>query len=1014
MYEALPADFFLLRRPLLSINDYISVQDQLQAGHPLDSILRTVYSAPHCRHAIYYASPALHQQLEGWMSNKLSVSPDFLLTLYRYFVRMATRATPFGLFAGVMHGQWLANPPANDSTATHLRPVARLSTDYLCHLVATLTQLPHIRAQLVYRPNATLWQSGGAYRYVGYTEDDGQLTYYQQETPTHPVLTQLLEIARPGASIAQLAGVVTQLGSTQPEAEDYVTALIDNYLLVPTLGVPLTGNDPLDTLMADLTALNGCQEIVAKLQAVQQILASHQPDTYTQIDTLLQPLGLTSPVVVQCDLLFQGPQQALPLALNHQINKLLPLLTRLALPKEIPLLQAFRTRFYERFGDQQVPLLLALDPDSGIGYGHEQAIPAPWLTQPPWPSAEAPAMPPPTLPTQELYRLYATAMHRQEQVVSLSRAQLEALLPAPPAALPYHAYLMVSLVEQANGADPLVLLKAMAGPSAANLIGRFAHLDPQLTAGLVDLAQREQQAYPDAVLAELVHLPESKTGNLLRRPQLRPYEIPVLTTSTLPLANQFALSDLSISVTHGQHITLHARPLHLPVLPRLSTAHNVHAGSLVHYRFLHDLQHQTENIRVIWQWGPLAELPFLPRIQCGQLVLCRARWQLKPGDIDTDAHWEQWRQTYRLPHFVMLGEDDNELAINTLSPLGLAQLRHSMKQAGHLTLVEWLDATQFTHAPQWSRELLIPIQATRVTPVPNPAISTTPAVVARRFLPGSEWVYLKLYAGAAVLDTLLLDGNVTTLVDTLQRKQLIDGWFFVRYADPETHLRLRFRCFPAKIGAAVKLINQWAARQTEVDQRIYRVQFDTYERELERYGTVTMAACEAWFGHDSAGVLRLMTLANQSQSEWERLRMGCLAVYALLTAWQKTLPEQIALVEEWRELFLHEFNADKPLRDSLNDLFRQQKPQLTLPDSIHEIDLVQILDHYTRQAAAFRAQHQTLTDPSVTEALLPHLTHMLINRLFPDDQRRHELVVYYFLHKLLKQWHFSKPPQPGV
>jgi thiopeptide-type bacteriocin biosynthesis protein len=66
------------------------------------------------------------------------------------------------------------------------------------------------------------------------------------------------------------------------------------------------------------------------------------------------------------------------------------------------------------------------------------------------------------------------------------------------------------------------------------------------------------------------------------------------------------------------------------------------------------------------------------------------------------------------------------------------------------------------------------------------------------FPPGSEWLTLKLYAGAITVDDLLRD-VVGPLASDLEAEGLAQRWFFIRYADPHGHLRLRFQGNPATL-----------------------------------------------------------------------------------------------------------------------------------------------------------------------------------------------------------------------
>jgi hypothetical protein len=61
---------------------------------------------------------------------------------------------------------------------------------------------------------------------------------------------------------------------------------------------------------------------------------------------------------------------------------------------------------------------------------------------------------------------------------------------------------------------------------------------------------KEKKYHPDKILAEIVHIPESRTGNILRRPILRDYEIAYLSNSGVSRDYTLDINDLmSIKTT---------------------------------------------------------------------------------------------------------------------------------------------------------------------------------------------------------------------------------------------------------------------------------------------------------------------------------------------------------------------------------------------------------------------------------------------------------------------------------
>src|SRR5262249_42838039 len=185
-------------------------------------------------------------------------------------------------------------------------------------------------------------------------------------------------------------------------------------------------------------------------------------------------------------------------------------------------------------------------------------------------------------------------LQRGEPEWSLTDEDLEKLAVDDPPPLP-DAFAALARIE-AESAEAVdrgefrLLFAGASGPSGARLLGRFCHSDPELADAVAAHLRAEEALRPDALFAEIVHLPEGRVGNILARPTQRDYEIPYLGRSGRPEAQQIELGDLRVSVV-GERVVLRSARLGREVLPRLSTAHNFGTQPGV-YRFLCQLQEQ--------------------------------------------------------------------------------------------------------------------------------------------------------------------------------------------------------------------------------------------------------------------------------------------------------------------------------------------------------------------------------------------------------------------------------------
>ena len=290
----------------------------------------------------------------------------------------------------------------------------------------------------------------------------------------------------------------------------------------------------------------------------------------------------------------------------------------------------------------------------------------------------------------------------------------------------------------------------------------------------------------------------------------------------------------------------------------------------------------------------------------------------------------------------------------------------------------------------------------------NPKSEIRKTNLVRRFPPGSEWLYAKLYTGSATADVVLRE-VVREIVDAVMGTRDVDRWFFIRYGDPDWHLRLRFHGAPLALQETVMpLFHQHVSTFMERGQ-IWRWQLDTYERELERYGGIEgIELAEQLFHADSETVLQLIeSLEPGDTGADERWRLTMYGIHRLFDDFGFDLKARHSILKDTRDAFAREFRIEKDLWSQFSDKFRKERNDIQLlldaaPDSEHPLAPgIEILHQRSRNLARVVAELQSTERKgglSVSiSMLMPSYIHMHANRLLRSAQREQELVIYDLL-----------------
>jgi thiopeptide-type bacteriocin biosynthesis protein len=1029
--------YYLLRRPLLPVQTVWQLH-AATSQQPADLLpaLLALFADPLLQEAIYTASPALYAELLKALATGGSDSPKnaekLALTLYKYLLRMSTRCTPYGLFAGCARGQ-LAGQTAIAFTEQPLRKQSRLDMNYVSELVQHLLATPGLREQLRYYANNSLYRSGDTYRYVEFRVKNKRRAYTLTAVAHAPYLEALLEAAQAGCTFAELLALVQRAEPTASaqEAADYVGQLIDSQLLVSELEPTITGPVYLDGLPVRL-APKLPAPVLAPVQQLVDLLATGGVASFQETHQLLEETygQSSSKDLIQTDLFFNTTHNQVSAGVADTIAVQLSELYRLAGRQRPADLASFSKDFSERFEEQEVPLLLALDSESGVGYGSGgpgSGDPLPVLNGiRPRPDAAAGSSWKKTV--QLAHDVYHRTLRDETRVVELTAADLAGLddqpdaVAATPASLYALGTLLAESAERLDAGDFRFALAACAGPSAANLLGRFCYGDDQLLEDVRATLRRTEPDTDAVVYAEVVHLPEARVGNILMRPALRAYEIPFLSPATVPADHQIPVQDLLVSVRNGR-VVLRSRRLNKQVVPRLSTAHNYAAGLPI-YRFLCDLQKDDLYAGIGWNWATLSEQAFLPRVQYKNIIVAKAQWLLRrerlvanpaqPADTSPDARLRWYLASHALPRYVCLTEHDNELLIDTEYPAARQVLLHKLEKTSTLRLTEFLGTPDQCFvgdaAQRYTNELLLPLR----NPGSRPPVAPAPVgagVPTRQFAPGSEWAYFKLYGGTKSLDKLLPD-VLLPLAEQWQQRGLIRQWFFIRYTDPRFHLRLRFQLAGNEAVALATLLTELSAALAPAlaQGRLHKLQLDTYVRELERYGADNIVQSEALFGYDSVATARVLSLLDGDEGEAYRWPLALRGLDEMLTDFGLALPQKQQLLDRLSRAFFQEFKGDKALQVQLNEKYRQESRRIQQFLNPAEDEATGIEEATAEFVARRRAWAPVIADILsrhsagllATEAgysLLASYVHMYVNRFVLSRPRLHELTLYTLLHK---------------
>lgn len=993
--------------------------------------------------AIYLSSPVLQRELKKTnsksdVSEKEKRKQD--ISVYKYQSRASHRCTPFGLYAGLGIVKFgLKNEIIiDDDLYKSLSRNTKLDMHVVCGLSRMIENDKELRPFIKYFKNSSLYRVGDTYRYIEFLYKNNHRSYKISKVDFNEYLEYILDSVKLGLNEKELLDLLTGEGIDESEAKDFLNEIIDSQILTTQFEPNVIGTDFFNVIHDNLTAVlneSGNERIkyilgivrrVQSMMAEMDINVLNSIKAYSEIfNNLVEILpALSESNLFQVDSFRQTKVESeIDEKIRSKLEKCLVFLNKITPPDVNTGLDQFIVKFRERFEDREMPLLFVLDKETGIGFPDKDTAGINVLinditfrtatnsNEIKWSNLQS-----------CLLELIIRSREKNLKIIKISDddfktvdySNIKAGLSLP----------VLYNVIDAN--ESKILFKNAGGSSAVNFVGRFASKENGMLSLVNEITEHEKNLMPDRVFAEIGHLPEDRTGNVIARQEFRQYEIPYLARSIVDESLQISGEDLMISIKNNK-IILRSKKLNKEIIPRLGNAHNYAMRALPVYHFLCEMQfHYIEKRALYFTWGVLGNLfSFFPRIEYYDSVLCPATWKLSTVDIlklNAKATEEKKMEVFKdvikrndIPDKFLVSEGDNEMLIDTNNNLSVLAFFDLIKKKNQVIIKEFLFNSDSSFIkdikgnPYTNECVAFALNdASRNAAV---AISNADYRIQRIFPLGSEWIYFKIYCGIMTTDRLLSE-QFTEVINNLLKVGAIKKWFFIRYFDSDFHIRIRIEVTnKTYISDVLSLMHDNFAPLLK-ENIITKIQTDTYIRELERYGEDTISHAETLFFYDSEFILSSLKMLGSEKGLEIRWKVAIRAVDEFLDNFSLSAIEKYNLISSLSEQFFKEHGGDKQLKVILDNKFRKLRINVEEVldrnnDSVREyFSIIKLLDIRGKKVSAIAEELIVLRNNNRLELPLENLLasylHMNLDRIFMGRNRTNEMVVYNLLAKYYK------------
>lgn len=893
IYEC--ADFFLTRTSLSSLEILNSHLNQNR-----DDLLHFAMNDPVFLEAITIASPTLSRSIHRFIQSTDKNAGELKKIragMLKYFLRMSSRATPFGLFSFVWWGKF--------SDKTHLqfeqsdiKKSIRPDMEWIYSLINLLSKDYSYIRHFKVMTSPFIYEECGKYylKKLNASTNKEELTSIK-----HTEFTQkAFSIAKTPIAYLELERKLLSLFSKY-DPKKITDCLWDIFQkeyfineLYPEVNKPFNVEKFLLFLSQhkEQMILPECQTALRVLLDFCMLIREYQEapigDGMIQLDNLKKVAKqiMETENVIQLDAFKNNGEAFLSQELKRLIEEIASVLCHFSSQQSrLDHISDYHSEFTEKYGlHRLVSISELINPISGLGIPVKGKINE-------------------SKNHERVHAILSQILSTKQSEIVLDGILTECLTPAKgevcksPLSVELFFEILTPSQEHLDKGDYQILLNPLvASAQAGSTFGRFLYLfDQKKTTQLSQLLKREENLLYDVAFVEASFQPlKARTTNVCFHEKSREFQL------------QFYYRELNHDVVEIQDIYvgandrglyLYSRKLQKEIKVVLSTAVNSEFAPPI-LKLMLDISESEFKQFNCFIFEEFKSFIFLPRARYKNVILSPARWYFtfQNLNLDEDAKVEkvdramqEAMRSFGVPDQIFLIEFDNRLLLRRFNSQEYKLLLDHFMLKKELILFECMKCNDYLPVVKSENghhvsEFVVPLVKKRSNFLPkvfpvHPLNNTIHSKERKQLAGSSHWLYAKLFLPID-FEKEFISHYLHPFVSHLINSAIIDRWFFVRYQEDKHHIRLRLHGHPEILNTQGLLsFSNWMGDLSE-NQLISEFSFHNYDREIERYGGPDlMDLAEEMFCFDSDFCAYVL---KTSENEKMHFKLEWIAAFTIL------------------------------------------------------------------------------------------------------------------------------------